>query len=147
MGDATKSIRIGIECLLVDLWEEGYKIGQNNQRTEDKRKLEEEKVDAYDKGYDKGYNAGLKTEATNEMTMKLDKHSEEDLKLCRPGVGVIFMKTAENEIMVTEFTPKINNTLGTIPITTYPGDLHDWIDYIYYNTIPKKNEVSKQNGI
>ena len=64
MGDATKSIRIGIESLLVDLWEEGYKIGQNDQWNEDERKLDEERVDAYekgyDKGYDKGYNAGLK---------------------------------------------------------------------------------------
>jgi hypothetical protein len=90
---------------------------------------------------------GSKMEAVNKMVMKLDKHSEEDLLTCRPGVGVIFMKVGEKDISAVEFAPTTNNTLGTLPITTYPGDLHDWIDYLYYNLIPKKNEVNKQNVI
>ena len=77
------------------------------------------------------------------MKMQLDKRSLEDLERCRPGVGVIFMKVAENDVRMIEFAPTINNTLSALLIATTPRDLHDWIDYIYYNLIPRMSEVTK----
>jgi len=58
MGDATKGIKLSIESLLEDLWDEGYKIGQNDQWIEDEKTLDEEKDKACELGYDKGFEDG-----------------------------------------------------------------------------------------
>ena len=83
---------------------------------------------------------GSKTEATNKMTMKLDKRSEEELKLCRPGVGVLFMKVAEKDVRVVEFTPTINNTLRTSAYLEWQ-DLHEMIEGLY--TLSKLNALKE----
>ena len=58
MGNTKKGIRIQIESLLVDLWEEGYTIGQSNQWNEDEALLPDKLEDTYEKGYDKGFEQG-----------------------------------------------------------------------------------------
>ena len=58
MSGATKGIRIQIENLLVDLWEDGYTIGQSEQWGEDKALLPDKLEDAYGDGYDKGFEQG-----------------------------------------------------------------------------------------
>ncbi|MEA1997740.1 MAG: hypothetical protein U9N61_00230 [Euryarchaeota archaeon] len=59
MGD-TRSIRMKIESLLVDLWEEGNRIGREDQKEEDETLLAAQLEDTYEKGYDKGYDKGYK---------------------------------------------------------------------------------------
>ena len=56
--DYTKSIRIQIESLLVDLWVEGRRIGSEAQKEEDNTTLEEKVIDAYERGYNKGFEQG-----------------------------------------------------------------------------------------
>jgi hypothetical protein len=48
------------------------------------------------------------------MVMKLDKHSEEDLSICRRGCGVVFMKVDKCDIKAVEFYPSVNGSLHTI---------------------------------
>ena len=54
----TESIKIEIESLLADLWDEGNRIGREEQKEEDEGKLAEQLEDAYEKGFDKGFEQG-----------------------------------------------------------------------------------------